>query len=99
MNQSTYIPNALRFELGSIFITRGVKALLDAHLGASLMPYLLRHAAGDWGRVSTEDKRLNDVATREGFRVLSSYAFCGETLWIITEADRRSTTVLFPHEY
>jgi hypothetical protein len=47
----------------------------------------------------------NDVAEnlyslKHGFRVLSSYRTnAGETLWLITEADRASTTILLPQEY
>ncbi len=37
---------------------------------------------------------------RDGYRVLSAYRFTtGERLWIITERDRRLTTVLLPEEY
>ena len=63
-------------------------------------PYVRRHAWGDWGDVSPDDAQANERALEEGSRVFSAYALAtGERLWIITEADRRSTTVLVPDEY
>jgi hypothetical protein len=87
----------VQFELGGITATPGVlgsisqKEMLDA---------LERHAAGDWGEVDENDKRANDNALRDGTRLLSAYVTkSGTKLWIITEADRSSTTVLLPDEY
>ena len=65
-----------------------------------VLPYVRRHAWGDWGDVSAEDGRANERALQEGSRVFSAYTLAtGERLWIITEADRSSTTVLLPDEY
>jgi len=39
-------------------------------------------------------------AAREGTRVFSAYELRdGTRIWIITEADRSVTTILFPEEY
>ena len=38
-------------------------------------------------------------AIKEGYRVFGSLVFDGITIWIITEADRASTTMLLPDEY
>jgi hypothetical protein len=56
---------------------------------ASRLPYHL----------SEEDVQENELSLREGFRVLSSYRTAQRTIWIITEADRSSTTILVPAEY
>lgn len=65
-----------------------------------LLPFLRRHGAGDWGDVSVEDWKANDEALASGERLLSAYVVApGERVWIITEADRSSTTVLLPDEY
>ena len=65
-----------------------------------VLPYVRRHAWGDWGDVSADDAQANERALHEGSRVFSAYALTtGERLWIITEADRSSTTVLLPDEY
>ena len=62
--------------------------------------FLSRHASGDWGGLCEEDRRENERALREGFRLFSSYTLStGEKLWIITEADRSVTTFLLPLEY
>ena len=83
--------------LGQLVMTPGVQAEVppDDYLSA-----LQRHARGDWGNVSSGDKKLNDEALTEGTRVLSSYEGGNNVkFWIITEADRSVTTILLPEEY
>ena len=66
----------------------------------TLLPYLVRHAQGDWGDVCKEDWESNDEALKSGQRLLSAYALPdGEKIWIITEWDRSVTTMLFPEDY
>jgi len=87
------------FVLGQIFATPGA---LDACQDAEIDPrtYLTRHATGDWGDLGGEDKAANDAALLSGARIFSAYTLSTtERLWIITEADRASTTVLTPLEY
>ena len=60
---------------------------------------LARHAAGDWGTMSPEDKKANDAALRFGDRLMSSYTLKGEKVWVITEWDRSKTTILLPEDY
>jgi hypothetical protein len=86
------------FNSGEVVMTALVAAWeVDAR------PFLDRHFRGDWGDVCKEDAALNDAAVTNGSRILSSYPL--DTLaeesrvWIITEADRSRTTVLFPSEY
>lgn len=62
-------------------------------------PYIRRHVRGDWGEVPTEDALENDFSVANGFRLLSTYEIGGKRVWIITEADRSATTLLFPSEY
>lgn len=85
--------------LGRIVATPGLLRLLAEHQ-CSFMPFLQRHAFGDWGDLEHEDKLLNDLAVRTNERVLSSYRVTDlEKIWIITEADRSLTTMLLPEEY
>ncbi len=35
--------------------------------------YVARHETGDWGDLSDEDERENDLSVQEGFRILSAY--------------------------
>jgi len=62
--------------------------------------FLTRHANGEWGEVDDHDRKANEYALEHGLRVMSVYTLSsGERIWIITEADRRSTTILLPSEY
>ncbi|MCI0389866.1 MAG: hypothetical protein MOB07_14045 [Acidobacteria bacterium] len=87
------------FRLGNVYITPGALEALEESVQ---MPneFLDRHAACDWGELCAEDKRANEFALTEGTRLLSAYSTAkGTKLWIITEADRSSTTILLPEEY
>jgi hypothetical protein len=87
------------FQLGRTFITQGASDAL-AESGQTAAEFLGRHERGDWGLVGKEDAKENDLSVREGFRVLSAFTTRnGERLWVITEHDRSSTTVLLPREY
>jgi hypothetical protein len=88
-----------RFGLGAVFATRAALEVLGS---AEVSPseLLERHASGDWGDVPAEDARENEHALTRGLRVLSSYSLpSGERVWIITEADRSSTSIITPEEY
>ncbi len=87
-----------RFRLGQIVATRGVLKHLEHH-GIQADPYLRRHVGGDWGDVPLDDALANERAAKHGARILSSYEIAGQRVWIITEADRSVTTLLFPSEY
>ncbi|PLZ00074.1 hypothetical protein CY652_23015 [Burkholderia sp. WAC0059] len=86
------------FRLGQIVATRGVLAHLEHH-GIAADAYLGRHVRGDWGSVPAADARANCLAVEHGARILSGYDVAGKRVWIITEADRSVTTLLFPEEY
>ena len=59
-----------------------------------------RHVKGDWGDLDEEDRQENELSLKQGFRILSAYTLpTGVKVWIITEADRSSTTILLPSEY
>ena len=85
------------FPPGQLVATPG--ALELAEQGIDLLVYLQRHLKGDWGDLCPEDKAENNFSLTHGFRLLSSYSTPCGTLWIITEADRSTTTFLLPDEY
>ena len=87
------------FSLGRTLATPGcLQALEEA--GESASDFLRRHQAKDWGEVCKEDRRANDDALVQGTRLLSAYRTkLGVKIWVITEADRSSTTILLPEEY
>jgi hypothetical protein len=88
-----------RFPLGRVVATPGALRALEK---AEQLPgeFLDRHVNGDWGDVPEEDKQENELSVEQGFRILSAYTTsAGDTLWILTEADRSATTMLLPEEY
>ena len=90
-------------ELGQLVATRGVadKMAEDAVFASFARGSLAKHTSGNWGDLCPEDKEANEVAVRNGdIRVFSAYTQDGlPKIWIITEADRSVTTILFPDEY
>lgn len=88
------------FPMGDIHATPGALELLQADLELAYM-LLIRHQSGDFGDICAEDRALNAEAVRlGGARIMSVYKLpAAGTLWIITEADRASTTLLTPDEY
>lgn len=65
-----------------------------------LLGALGRHLACDWGNVSPQDRRKNQLALKEGGRLFSEYRSSDSVkFWIITDEDRSVTTVLLPEEY
>jgi len=87
------------FPLGQIVATSGaLRVFREVHLAP--YDFLNRHARGDWGDIDKHDKHANDTALVSGNRLLSAYQLPeGNRLYIITEADRSSTTLLLPEEY
>lgn len=59
-----------------------------------------RHFNLDFGNIDDHDKEINLKAVKFGGRVMSIYEYSPITkIYIITEADRSVTTILFPEEY
>jgi hypothetical protein len=84
--------------LGRVVATPGALKLLS-EIGEDPFDFLARHETGDWGELCAFDRRQNEIALRDGYRVLSSYPLGTQRVWIITEADRSVTTILLPEEY
>ena len=91
----------MKFSLGRIVWTRGVndRVAVDTSFSLFIWESLKRHTTCDWGELSAEDKKENDFSLDKQLRLLSSYQHGGIKIWIITEADRSVTTILFPEEY
>ena len=90
------------FALGRLLMTRGVNDLVaeTTDFAQFVTESLDRHRRGDWGELSDEDKNENELSLKAGYRLLSAYEAEGlPKIWIITEADRSATTILFPEEY
>ena len=90
---------ALLFPLGKVYLTIGAReALQESNQDA--FEFLTLHQTGNFGLVCKEDWKENELSIKEGFRILSAYKTnSGEKIWIVSEADRSSTTLLLPSEY
>lgn len=97
----TAADQAVTVELGSLYLTPTLKNWRDCDpLRPTLVLIALnQHESGRWGVVDDHDKTANDDALREGGRLLSAWNIDDRRVWIITEADRSVTTVLFPEDY
>ena len=95
--------------LGRVVITPGAIEALKLPGPVLIGPafeYLERHRRGDWGDLDPADKAANNVALKDGSRLMSSYRIdpnkprnLANSVWIITEWDRSVTTLLLPSEY
>ncbi len=89
--------NSVKVPLGQIVTT---PAALGAVSQPDIAAALRRHAVGDWGDTAPDDRAANDDALRSAERLLSVYqSAIGTTFWVLTEADRSTTTVLLPDDY
>jgi hypothetical protein len=98
------VPEILgRFKMGKLVWTAGVndKVAENLYFAKYVTDCLARHGRGDWGDLDDHDKAENEYALRKGdLRLFSAYEKAGlPKIWVITEADRSVTTVLFPEEY
>jgi hypothetical protein len=95
------------FPMGQVLVTTSIKSLMTSDLSFHTFVYtsLMRHEAGDWGEVEEEDHQSNELALISDLRLFSvyhcieSHSVHGDRIYIITEADRSATTVLWPREY
>lgn len=103
-----------KFQFGEHLVwTNGVQGWVTAERVDARVQFVMRSLGrfqhGDWGDLDESDCQSNEEALVEGYRLLGAYDVpsghsggpgVGDTrVWIITEADRSSTTVLWPSEY
>lgn len=84
------------FTLGKVVCTAEVKKSLGMQHIHRLIEKQLSY---DWGIVGLGDWTLNERAVENGKRVLSHHYIGDEYVYVITEADRSSTTIMFEYEY
>ncbi len=95
------------FSMGRVLVSSSIKSLMTTDLSFHTFIYtsLMRHEKGDWGEISKDDHDSNSHALTSEQRLFSVYhcstphSFKGDRIYIITEADRSATTVLWPYEY
>ncbi len=96
---TVFILETTRFDLGNIVVTMG--ALEALNLNAQFaVDFLTKHANCEWGDLCEEDRKANDYALVHGERLLSAYDLTDKSrIYIITEHDRGTTTIVTPDEY
>jgi hypothetical protein len=86
-----------KFPLGRLVATAAVN---ENEKYGDIAAALRRHSSGDWGDLDADDKAANEAALVHEGRLLSSYVLSSDNqVWVITEADRSVTTVLYPSDY
>lgn len=93
------------FDIGQVVMICGVadRAADSATYAFLVQKALQMHREGSWGDVCDEDWESNQNALSDGGRLFSVYIMSEldpeDKIWIITEEDRSTTTVLLPEEY
>lgn len=92
-----------KFDLGQVVVTKGVeeKTKENRNFRVFVQVSIGRYVHRDWGQTCDEDAKINNRAIQNGERIRAVYKQprTDTTIWIITEADRSVTTILFPYEY
>ena len=99
--------NESKFTLGQTVMSRSIEDLVGVSdkFASFVFKCLFRHKACNWGDLDPKDQEANNLALEYGSRIISSYnilfsfGFDQSKVWIITEGDRSSTTILFPSDY
>ena len=78
------------------YITRGIQ---EKGLDKDIPHLLERFFEKEWGDVSKEDAKYNNLALATEDRILASYNVRGTKVWIIMDAGHEIVTVLLPDEY
>lgn len=92
-------PNEPKFELGQVCATPGALEALEES-GEAADTFILRHHTGDWGDVCEDDAEANEKALQVALRIFSVYhTKDGVKLYVISEADRSTTTILLASDY
>lgn len=84
------------FTLGQITVTQAISELLSP---VQIYHLIEQQLSYDWGNTCQSDWLLNDNAINEHGRVISLHSVDNEDIFIITEADRSTTTIMFAYEY
>ncbi|MFA5308696.1 MAG: winged helix-turn-helix domain-containing protein [Dehalococcoidales bacterium] len=92
----------VEMNIGQVLFTRGVREMTgrDKQFTDFVQVSLERYRKGDWGEMSDDEKRLNDISEEVGRLILATYESRNfPEIWITTSPDRSYSTVLFPEEY
>lgn len=90
------------FDLGQQVMTSGFASLFrdDAVARETAQAIIGRHRRGDWGELGYDDRAINDQAVASGDDfLLSKYTIAGEAVYVITDFDQSTTTVLLAADF
>lgn len=89
------------FDVGNILKTIGINEAMkeDNKFKYEVISFFTRYMAQDWGDLCDSDKEENEKALLNGNRILACYHSKKGKVYIITEADRSATTIMFASEY
>lgn len=90
-----------QFEIGGLYQTRGIAEAIkeNPQLYIEIIEAYQRYIKGDYGDLCKEDIEANEEAIKYGYRIFAKYKTIVDDIYIITEADRSATTILFYYEY
>lgn len=91
----------MKFEIGQVYRTRDIDYLIDEHpdYANELIKCFEKYLTMDFGSLCEEDVKANLDAIKYNERILGSYSTTYGKVFIITEADRSTTTILLAEEY
>lgn len=88
-------------KLGNLFATRKIEDLMmeNTEFKDDVNYAVGRFLYNDWGVTRSEDAIANDEAIVFGGKIKAEYETCKGLIWIISEHQRRYSTILFPSEF
>lgn len=94
----------MTFKLGRLTATSSISAEMEDSMAFCrfVLKSVSRYGAGDWGELSARDKLSNDSAVINGDDMILGVYVSKELqnkIYILTDANRSFTTVMFPSEY
>ena len=91
-----------KFDLGQVIVTKSVDEKMKENRSFRIFVQVSigRYVHRDWGQTCDEEAKANNRAVQNGERIRAVYKKprTDITIWIITEADRSVTTIMFPDE-
>lgn len=90
-----------KFKAGKIYMTIGIDNALKQNKGffKEIIGCFEKYLTGNWGNLTESDMEANNIALTNGERILGAYNTSQGKVYIITECDRSTTTILFANEY
>ena len=92
----------MAFKLGRTLMTYTVSHAMEVNpnFKHDVFGSFARYVKEDWGDLDEYDKLLNDKAVKENNdRIFAKYYTCGDPIYIITDRNRETTTIMLCSDY